>query len=62
MSGGVANNKTLVQSLSLQASTFDLPLFVADPKHNGDNAAMIAFAAFIDRDQAILESEFSPLK
>lgn len=62
LSGGVANNKTLVQSLESMASTFDLPFLVADPKHNGDNAAMIALAAFIDRDQAILESELSPIK
>ena len=44
------------------ASTFDLPFLVADSKHNGDNAAMIALAAFIDRDEAIVESEFCPLK
>lgn len=48
LSGGVANNGRLRKRLSQLADGHKLPLFLAQPKHTGDNAAMIAFAAWLD--------------
>jgi N6-L-threonylcarbamoyladenine synthase len=51
LSGGVANNKTLQAGLAAVARGGGLPLLVAPPQHTGDNAGMIAFAAWADREQ-----------
>jgi N6-L-threonylcarbamoyladenine synthase len=48
LSGGVANNRSLRAALETLASARRLPFFAAQPKHTGDNAAMIAFAAWAD--------------
>jgi N6-L-threonylcarbamoyladenine synthase len=48
LSGGVANNKTLRAAFADLAKRRRLPLLVAEPRHTGDNAAMIAFAAWAD--------------
>jgi len=48
LSGGVANNKPLRAELERLARAQRLPLLMAEPRHTGDNAAMIAFAAWID--------------
>ena len=48
LSGGVANNQTLRQRIVGLAQSQDIPLYLAEPRHTGDNAAMIAFAAFIE--------------
>ena len=48
LSGGVANNRTLRSRLAQVAQQRSLPLLVAEPKHCGDNAGMIAFAAWAD--------------
>ena len=48
LSGGVANNKVLRASLASLAAESGLPLLAAEPRHTGDNAAMIAFAAHVD--------------
>jgi N6-L-threonylcarbamoyladenine synthase len=48
LSGGVANNRTLRAALETVAKKHRLPLLAAQPKHTGDNAGMIAFAAWID--------------
>lgn len=57
LSGGVANNRTLRQHLQQVAEKKKLPLLIAEPKHCGDNAGMIAFAAWSDcnlpADQAV---------
>ncbi|WOO39958.1 tRNA (adenosine(37)-N6)-threonylcarbamoyltransferase complex transferase subunit TsaD [Rubellicoccus peritrichatus] len=50
LSGGVANNTALRQAMENLAKKFGVPLFAADRKHTGDNAAMIAFAAWINQD------------
>lgn len=50
LSGGVANNRTLREAFSAISEKTRLPLFLAQPKHSGDNAGMIAFAAWIDPD------------
>lgn len=48
LSGGVANNQTLRAALGRLAQTKSIPLLAALPKHTGDNAGMIAFAAWAD--------------
>ncbi len=48
LSGGVANNQVLRGSFQLLAQRHNLPLLVAEPSHTGDNAGMIAFAAWVD--------------
>lgn len=48
LSGGVANNRTLRGLLDAQAKVDGIPFFAAQPQHTGDNAGMIAFAAWMD--------------
>ncbi|MGE9295648.1 MAG: tRNA (adenosine(37)-N6)-threonylcarbamoyltransferase complex transferase subunit TsaD, partial [Puniceicoccales bacterium] len=48
LSGGVANNGALRDAMSSLAADRGVPLLMAEKKHTGDNAAMIAFAAWID--------------
>ncbi|MGJ8651801.1 MAG: tRNA (adenosine(37)-N6)-threonylcarbamoyltransferase complex transferase subunit TsaD [Opitutaceae bacterium] len=48
LSGGVSNNKTLRAAMERLAKRYRIPCLIAQPKHTGDNAAMIAFAAFAD--------------
>jgi N6-L-threonylcarbamoyladenine synthase len=47
-SGGVANNQLLRAVLGRLAHERRVPLLAAAPQHNGDNAGMIAFAAWAD--------------
>lgn len=49
LSGGVANNRTLRAALEAEAKRVRVPFLAAEPKHTGDNAGMIAFAAWTDR-------------
>lgn len=49
LSGGVANNRTLRAALEAEAKREQIPSLAAQPKHTGDNAGMIAFAAWADR-------------
>ncbi len=48
LSGGVSNNKRLRAAMERLAKRYRMPCLIAQPKHTGDNAAMIAFAAFAD--------------
>jgi N6-L-threonylcarbamoyladenine synthase len=48
LSGGVANNRSLRAAMEKLASKQRLPVMIAQPKHTGDNAGMIAFAAWAD--------------
>lgn len=48
LSGGVANNKPLRSTLERVAKGKGIPFLAALPKHTGDNAGMIAFAAWAD--------------
>ena len=48
LSGGVANNRTLRAAVEAEARRGRIPFFAAQPKHTGDNAGMIAFAAWAD--------------
>jgi N6-L-threonylcarbamoyladenine synthase len=48
LSGGVANNKVLRAALARQAECSRIEFLAAEPRHAGDNAAMIGFAAWAD--------------
>lgn len=48
LSGGVSNNKALRAAIERLASRHRMPSLIAQPQHTGDNAAMIAFAAYAD--------------
>lgn len=48
LSGGVANNLTLRTTLQQLATSRELQFLAAEPRHTGDNAGMIAFAAWAD--------------
>lgn len=48
LSGGVANNRALRGALEREAQRERIPLLAALPRHTGDNAGMIAFAAWAD--------------
>jgi N6-L-threonylcarbamoyladenine synthase len=48
LSGGVANNRTLRAAFEAEAKREHIPALAAQPKHTGDNAGMIAFAAWAD--------------
>jgi N6-L-threonylcarbamoyladenine synthase len=50
LSGGVANNQTLQAQLEKAAQQINVPFLRAQPKHTGDNAGMIAFAAWAERE------------
>jgi N6-L-threonylcarbamoyladenine synthase len=50
LSGGVANNGRLRTALAAAALRAGVPLLAAAAGHTGDNAAMIAFAAWADPD------------
>ncbi|MBI5382874.1 MAG: tRNA (adenosine(37)-N6)-threonylcarbamoyltransferase complex transferase subunit TsaD [Opitutae bacterium] len=49
LSGGVANNRPLRATFGELAKRYQIPFLAAEPKHTGDNAGMIAFAAWVDR-------------
>jgi N6-L-threonylcarbamoyladenine synthase len=46
LSGGVANNGVLRAALDREAGRAGIPFLPAQPRHTGDNAGMIAFAAW----------------
>ena len=48
ISGGVSNNSVLRERFAALAEEARIPLLAAFPRHTGDNAAMIAFAAWFD--------------
>jgi N6-L-threonylcarbamoyladenine synthase len=48
LSGGVANNRTLRTAFDQLGRRRGIPCLTAQAKHTGDNAGMIAFAAWVD--------------
>jgi N6-L-threonylcarbamoyladenine synthase len=50
LSGGVANNQTLQAGLEKLAREQGVAFYRAQPQHTGDNAGMIAFAAWAERE------------
>jgi N6-L-threonylcarbamoyladenine synthase len=61
LSGGVANNGPLRVAFAALASRHNLPCFIAAPQHTGDNAAMIAFAAWVDPSHSTSSKPHQPL-
>lgn len=47
LSGGVSNNKRLRELFASLEQSHCIPALIAESKHTGDNAAMIAFAAYV---------------
>ena len=62
LSGGVSNNRALRDAMRQLAERYKTPCFLADPRHTGDNASMIAFAAFIDPEACSEQSADHPLE
>lgn len=56
LSGGVSNNKSLRSAMQKLACRYKLPALLARAEHTGDNAAMIAFAKYIERDKIMSNS------
>lgn len=50
LSGGVANNRELQSRLESLAGHHGIPFLRAEARHTGDNAGMIAFAAWAERE------------
>lgn len=48
LSGGVANNQALKTALKVLVESYNIPFLVPRAHHTTDNAAMIAFASWID--------------
>ncbi|MCD8482478.1 MAG: tRNA (adenosine(37)-N6)-threonylcarbamoyltransferase complex transferase subunit TsaD [Verrucomicrobia bacterium] len=48
LSGGVSNNRVLRARFAQLSDKLHLPLLTARPAHTGDNAAMMAFAGWVD--------------
>ena len=59
LSGGVANNATLRAALAGEAQRAGIPFLAAQPQHTGDNAGMIAFAAWVDPAAAVEDGGLS---
>jgi len=57
LSGGVANNRALREAVAEVARRRGVPCLAAEPRHTGDNAAMIAFGAWMDRARETLPGE-----
>lgn len=61
LSGGVANNKQLRDAFLELAHEKRVPAHIALPRHTGDNAGMIAFAAMLDRGGCVVNPDsFNP--
>lgn len=58
LSGGVSNNKRLRELFGGLGERHGIPCFIAEPKHTGDNAAMIAFAAYADPKGVVLDPHY----
>jgi N6-L-threonylcarbamoyladenine synthase len=57
LSGGVANNKTLQRELEKAAGSQNVAFLRAQPQHTGDNAGMIAFAAYAEREPGGVQAD-----
>jgi len=59
LSGGVANNQRLREAFEELGGRYDLPVLLARPEHTGDNAAMIAFASWLDPAGTVPDNEMT---
>lgn len=53
LSGGVANNKALRAGVQQLGKRYGIPSLIAEPRHTGDNAGMIAFAAYMEEERLL---------
>ena len=58
LSGGVSNNRTLRAALARTAQEKGVAFHAALPQHTGDNAGMIAFAAWCDSAGCVCDDHF----
>jgi N6-L-threonylcarbamoyladenine synthase len=58
LSGGVSQNARLRHLMSKVGEKYSLPVQFAQKEHSGDNAAMIAFAACVDRGHVVIDDAF----
>lgn len=61
LSGGVSNNGLLRQHFENLGKRHGIPTLLAERQHTGDNASMIAFAAWMNPSYNLPDSETSPL-
>jgi N6-L-threonylcarbamoyladenine synthase len=61
LSGGVSNNGLLRESFTQLGVDYGIPALIAERKHTGDNASMIAFAAWLNPDLIITDTVEAPL-
>ena len=59
LSGGVSNNRTLRATLESTARERGVTFLPAQPQHTGDNAGMIAFAAWCDPAGCVRDDHFA---
>ena len=59
LSGGVANNASLRERLGSVAGEAGVAFLAALPRHTGDNAGMIAFAAWMERGRLRADADFT---
>lgn len=59
LSGGVANNGSLRDGLEALGRKRRVPTLIARREHTGDNAAMIAFAAWVDPASTYADADYS---
>ncbi len=59
LSGGVANNRSLRRRMSDVSAHAGIDCLAALPRHTGDNAGMVAFAAWMERRQLQPDDGFS---
>ncbi len=61
LSGGVSNNGLLRNHFTNLGETHNIPALIAERSHTGDNASMIAFAAWLQPDFNVPDTENVPL-
>lgn len=59
LSGGVANNRSLRSRLDEVSAEAGVTSLAALPRHTGDNAGMVAFAAWMERNQLSAVEDFA---
>ena len=59
LSGGVANNASLRERLGSVAGEAGVAFLAARPRHTGDNAGMVAFAAWMERGRLRPDTDFT---
>ena len=61
LSGGVSNNNLLRRHFQQLGERQGIPALLAERKHTGDNASMIAFAAWMAPHYNVFDTDVTPL-